>query len=285
MSVEISPANLQRFRAWITDRGRSEDTADLYITNLRACARDKKGLTHRLTGGDLSPNTRRTNMAALSAWARFTKDSDLRDQLLDMRLPPARRVRTKQPLGHEDWRRVVKHLQTAPVKPEAMRHVLTLIAVRGFRCGDVLRMRRSEVQRAVATGKLAYEGKGRKRLEVAAVPIKAPLAALAEMPRWERVSDLLGPGSKKVIHKRVWRASKRIAKAAGVPEMNPHRYRHTFATNFLAELHGDPNAIVKLQKFMGWESMQTAARYVDQVSQDELDTIGAGLVSGVLEDP
>jgi integrase len=164
-----------------------------------------------------------------------------------------------------------------------MRHVLLIMAIRGFRSGDVLRMRRTEVLRALATGKLTYEGKGRKRIEFSAEPIRDQLQALAQIKGWERVRDLLGTGkSRRGLSRKVWRAALRTAKGCGIPEMNPHRYRHTVATQFLAELAGDPNAIVKLQKWMAWESMGTAARYVDQISTDELDRIGAGLVKNLL---
>ena len=283
--MEISARNLEKFRTWIRDRGRSDDTADLYITNMRSCAADPGGITHRLVAGELAPNTLRTNLAALRAWALYTKDSELAQRLADIRLPPARRVKDKAPLGLADWRKVVRHLHTCPMRPAAMRHVLLIMALRGLRSGDVMRLKRTEVSRALTTGKLAYEGKGRKRVELDATPIRAQLEALAQMKGWERVRDLLGEGtSRRGLSRKVWRAAIRTAKSAGILEMNPHRYRRTFATQFLGELRGDPNAIVKLQKYMAWESMNTAARYVDVVSQDELDVIGAGLVSNLLRE-
>jgi integrase len=281
--VEISAKNLEMFRAWLAQRGRSDDTADLYITNLRSCAAHPKGLTHRLIAGELAPNSVRTNLSALRSWAKFTGDAKFAQRLDDIRLPPARRVKTKLPLGAADWRMVVRHLHTCPMRPEAMRHVLLIMAIRGFRSGDVLRMKRTEVLRSLATGKLTYEGKGRKRIEFSAEPIRQQLQALADIRGWDRVRDLLGTAmSRRSLSRKVWRAAIRSAKGCGISEMNPHRYRHTVATRFLAELKGDPNAIVKLQKWMAWESMGTAARYVDQISVDELDQIGAGLVKNLL---
>jgi len=281
--LEISAKNLQAFRAWLTQRGRSDDTAELYIGNLRSCAAHPKGLTHRLIAGELAPNTVRTNLAALRAWAKFSGDVAFAQRLGDIRLPPARRVKTKLPLGAADWKKVVRHLQTCPMRPEVMRHVLLIMAIRGFRSGDVLRMKRTEIVRALATGKLTYEGKGRKRIEFSAELLRDQFQALAQIKGWERVSDLLGTGtSRRGLSRKVWRAAIRTAKGCGIPEMNPHRYRHTVATQFLAELAGDPNAIVKLQKWMAWESMGTAARYVDQISVDELDKVGAGLVANLL---
>jgi integrase len=283
-AMEISDNNLNKFRAWMIGRGRVDGTVDLYVSNIRSCGRDTNGITHRLVAGKLSPNSLRTNIAALRAWAAFTKDVDLVSTLNDIRLPPPRRVRVKLPLEVKEWRQVVRHLQTCQMPSDAMRQVLLIVAIRGFRSGDVLRLRRLDVLRALDTGKLTYEGKGRKRMTFAAEPIRQQLQALADIPGWTRVADLVSTSKiHRVISKKVCRAAQRAAKTVGVLEMNPHRFRHTFATRYLDELKGDPNAIVKLQKYMGWESMATAARYVDQVSQDQLDEIGAGLISGLLE--
>lgn len=278
--MEITTQNLARFTAWLAERGRSDDTALLYVTNLRSCAADGKGLTHRLVAGKLAPNTLRTNLAALRAWARYSRDTELADRLSDIRLPPARRVNSKIPLEVDQWKQSLRHLRDCTTISEPMRQVLCIMAKRGMRCGDVLRLKRTDVSRALATGKLVYEGKGRKRIEISAAPIRDELVALSKLRDWERVRDLITPGAKSTrsAGKRVWRAAKRTAAQIGVADMTPHRYRHTFASHYLRALAGDPNAIIKLQKHMGWESMTTAARYVDHVSQDELDVIGERLV-------
>lgn len=281
--MEITEENIEKFRRWVVSRGRASGTADLYISNLKSCSQDPKGVTNRLVAGGLSPNSKRTNIAALRAWAKFAKNTELAEWLDEIKLPPPRRIRTKLPLGRDDLRGVVKHLRTCRMHCEPMRHVLLIIALRGIRSGDVLRIERREVVRALATGKLIYEGKGSKRIEIDARPINDQLKALAAIEKWSRVRDLVAIGKNgRAVSNKVWRASRRTAKQVGIADMNPHRYRHTFATNFLALLKGDPNAIVKLQQYMAWESMATAARYVDSISQNELDTIGADLIADVL---
>ena len=272
-------------------RGRDEGTAELYLGNLRKCAEDPKGLTHRLVGKKLSPNARRTNKAALAAWAVFTKDAELALEIKEIKLPPARRVNPKVPHPADEWKRLVGHLRTCPIRlrdrtvnDHAMRQVLLIIAIRGLRCGDVLRIRRADVQRALESGVLAYTGKGSKRHEINAAPIRAQLAELANVPGWDRMGDLVSTGkSRRAAERKAARQLAAMAKRIGIKGVYPHRFRHTFATSFLEQLKGDPNALVKLQKFMGWESIQTAARYVDHVSQEQLDTIGAGIVGGLLE--
>lgn len=283
-TMEITERNLAKFKQWLLGRGRTEGTADAYITNLRSCSQDPKGLTRRLVAGRLAPNSLRANLAALRAWASYSEDSPFLKRLNDIRLPPARRVHTKQPLPLDKLRDFIKHIKKTSRLGEAMRQVLLIMAIRGFRSGDVLRLRRTEIVRALDTGKLIYEAKGRKRLEFAAAPLRAQFEALLAIKGWDRVRELIARSENpKVASVKVWRAARRVAKDLGIADMNPHRFRHTFATRYLEQLRGDPNAIIKLQKYMGWESMNTAARYVDAVSQDELDEIGAGLVSGLLD--
>lgn len=280
--MKVTEQNLEKFRTWMLERGRVNDTATAYIVNIRTCADDPKGMTHRLISGKLAPNTLRANLAALRAWADFTEDLALRKRLKDIRLPPARRVRSKSPLDRAQWARVIGHLRTRKFANEPMRHVLLIIALRGMRCGDVIRIKREEVVRAIETGRLSFEAKGRKRIEYSAAPIREHLEALAEMRGWSRIGDLLGRSvDHKIIRKNVWRAARRCAAEVTITEMNPHRFRHTYATNYLNVFKGDPNAIIKLQKHMHWESMTTAARYVDAVSMDELDTAGDDLIKGL----
>lgn len=282
--MEITDKNLEAFRRWIVGRGRSPDTAALYSYHLAACAADDHGITHRLVLGSLSPNTRHGIMAALRAWARYSKDTELAQNLADIRLPTARRIKHKSPLSYEDWKTAVTHLRRCRMTNDPLRQVLILLATRGFRSGDVLRMRRTELARALDTGKLVYVAKGDRRQEFSVEPIREPLERLLRHKDWQHVRDLVTTSKNpKVARNKVYRASRRTAKKAGILEMNPHRYRHTFATNFLNQIQGDPNAIVKLQKYMGWSNMATAAVYVDAVSQEHLDEIGSHLIDGILK--
>lgn len=266
------------------ERGRTEGTADLYVKNVRYCLDDAEGITHRLVAGGLAPNTSRLNLAALRAWALFNGDGKLTKRLADIRLPPARRVRTKIPLELSDLKKFISHLRTCRMRNEGKRQTLLIMAMRGLRCGDVLRFQRDDVVRALKTGRLIYEGKGRKRTEIAAAPIRSSLEALAEIDNWTNIGDLVSasvkPGS---VSRIIRKAAKSAGKAAGVADVYPHRLRRTFATQYLQKLKGDPNALVKLQKYMQWESLSTAAQYVDAVSHDELDEIGAALAGGLLD--
>jgi len=278
LHVEITEKNLTRFREWMIQRGRQEGSAKLYVTNLRSCSRERT-LTSRLVDGGLAPNTMHANAAALRAWAKFSKNRELAEVLDDIRLPPARRVRAKPPLEVDVLRRVVQHLRSCDMSNEAVRQVLLIMALRGLRVSDVLRIQRAEVVRSLASGRLMAVTKGRKRTPIDIRPIRHELQALAEIRGWSSVQDLVTKSpDPRVATNRIWRAARRTAKAVGIDGMHPHRYRHTFATRYLERLAGDPNALNKLQRFMGWENLATAARYVDHVEQEDLDRVGSELV-------
>lgn len=279
--MQIAPGTLAKFDAWLHTRGRSEGTRRVYANHLRRSAADERGLVHRLLGRELAPNSQRTAKAALAAWARFSGDTELAEQLKDLRLPPARRMKAKIPLELEAWRRFVQHVSQVKMRNEPLRHVELIIAKRGIRCSDVLRMTRQDITDAVSTKVLVFEGKGRKRTRFAAAPILEHLKALSEIKHWKHVSDLISSGSPRAALTRVERSVRRHAKALEIPDVFPHRFRTTYATSFLKALQGDPQALIKLQRHMDWESLATAARYADAVDAGELDVIGAGVTDSL----
>lgn len=271
--MDITARNVEKFHEWLIARGRSEPTADLYRTCVLKCA-GERSLTTRLVGGDLAPKSKHANAAALRAWAKFTKDPELAELVEDIRLPPAQRVKPKLPLDLEKWRAFVGRARTAKWMTPWMRATVLIIAVRGLRSGDALRIKRTEVREALKTGKLSFEGKGRKRHEIAAAPIHGALEELAADTSWERVSDLAGDVSPKAVSARVRRAVRRVAREAKVDGCHPHRLRRTVAHQFLRQLGPDPLAMAKLLKFMGWSNIQTAMSYVGEIEVSDVQDIG-----------
>lgn len=284
MSVEITTKNLAAFRDWLLDRGRSEGTADLYIKNLTRCAKAPR-LTSRLLDGELAPLTRRTNKAALVQWAKFTNNPQLAETVTAIKLPPARRMKPKLPLPTPDWQRIVRHLATCKLSDDRLRHVCLVIAKRGLRVSDALRIRRAEVLAALKTGVLSYLGKGAKRHEASAVPIRAQLQALAEIKGWETLADLVSRGrSRHSAANRIRRAFRCAARQIDLDGVHPHRFRRTYARHYLEEHRGDPRAIVKLQNHMGWANLNTAMSYADDVDSRELHEAGEKMAERLFED-
>ncbi len=280
--MKITDANLKDFRAWLLRRGRSEGTADLYIKNLRRC-RDTETLTSRLVEGELAPLSRRTNKAALAAWAHFTKDGELAADLKEIRLPPARRITPKIPLPTSDWRRVVKHIETCKID-EPTRQLSLVIARRGLRVGDALRIRHKDVSRSLVSGVLSFAGKGGKRYEFPIGSIRHQLEALAKIKHWDHARELVTKSAKRgTAERRMGRVFDRFADDLELEDVHPHRMRRTYATRYLEALKGDPRALLKLKDHMQWASINTAALYADAVDAGELAEVGERMVADLVD--
>ncbi len=290
--MKITDVQLEKFRSWLMDRGRTEGTAKLYVLNVRRCADHKRGLVARLTSGELAAKTLRTNKAALCAWAKFSKDKELEERLEDIKLPPADRAKVKHPIDDvDDWKKLVNVIRARPDSP--VKAVLLIMARRGLRCGDVLRLRKGDIQRALSTGTLSYEAKGRRRHEWPIQSFKGALEMLGRgEDRWHKVEDLMvtdactseGLQRRSAAAKAVAAELDRCARKASILNVSPHRLRRTYAVHFLRRLSGDPNALLKLQKHMGWANIQTAAGYVDAFDRKELDAIGDEMIRELDED-
>lgn len=283
MPQAISEASLAKFRSHLLEEGRDEGTAELYVKNVRTCSRERF-LTSRLTDSELASKTLHTNKAALSSWANFIGDADLGKRLKRIKLPPSVRAKPKQGLEQADWKRLLATVRTTKMD-EPIRAVILIMARRGFRVADGLRLQKEEVTAALRTGILSTEGKGRKRREIDAAPIREALEILvAEKRAWKRVEDLIahtlrtGRLRRKAAAQRVAVALRRCAKKAGITGVHPHRLRRTYALGFLRLFHGDPQALVKLQRHMGWSDMETALSYVDEVNMADLDKKGADMI-------
>lgn len=278
--MDVTPESLAKFGTWLRENGRSDPTVSLYTSCIRRCGEAKGAFTSSLVDRDLAPKTRRAYKAGMRSWALFTEDSVLERRLQQIKLPPAIRVRPKVELSIDDWRALVGNLRTTRLRP-AMRAVLLIIALRGLRGGDVLRLRRREVVEALRTGVLSYEAKGGRRLEYDAAPVREQLEVLVSFTDWDHVRELLGKGKAAGISNKVRRTLASVAASMDLFDVYPHRLRRTYATHFLRRLDRDPQGLIKLQKHMGWSSMATAAGYVDATSADELNAIGSKLTSDI----
>lgn len=280
-----TPKELDQFEQWLLDRGRSDGTARSYRHHMKLCG-ESRSLTARLLEKKFAPKSRRAYMAALSSWAAYTKDSELAERIKDIKLPPAVRVTPKTPLDLDAWRRLIKAIRVAKLRP-GMRQILMLMAMRGMRCGDVLRITRRDISAALMTRTLSFEAKGARRLEYEIDVIRPMLVELVEIPGWSSVRDLVGKraSADRVIGTRIRRVLSSVGLKVSIVNLYPHRLRRTYATWFLRAIGPDPQALVKLKDHMQWANIATAAEYTDDVSRSELGAVGSKLMRDLLATP
>lgn len=280
---------MEGFRGWLRSRGRSASTQDSYVnavTRLLAYEDPLEPILDR----ENSPLYRRFLVSAYRQWALYSGDNDLYASLEGgaLKLPPALRRAARKPCTRKEWFALMDAIENREIGfREPIRSVVGIIVTRGVRCGDVLRLKEKEIQDAIRTGTLGYEGKGQRRIEYSAAPLLPYLEELAEQ-RWGRGSrlyNLVCPRSKNPVDqasRKIRRALDKLAVEFGYEpsELFAHRFRHTYANEFLSELKGDPRAVFLLQEQMGWAKPETARSYVARAERKELDKLESQMFSG-----
>lgn len=272
-------------------RGRAEQTADLYIRNIKGCLKDRRGHLARVSTEGLAPKTRRTYKAALAAWADFTEDEMLRRRLRDIKLPPPDRIKEKRALTERDWRAVIMAVADRD-EDEPLVGAIGLVCHRGFRIGDVGRIRRVDVKSGLSSGVLNYLSKGNRRTRWSITDQMAVyLEAFMRRNKWTHVWDLTAPKSRADLR---WRGArlnaqrefKKIVKASGIDGdgVSLHILRRTYAWHYLRHAQLSGGGPVELQKHMGWASINTAMQYVDQSDREKQDAVAAGMAMSILGD-
>lgn len=277
--VTVSTRDLAKFEEWLLKRGRDELTATSYRGAVRR-ALEYTDPADILLVRKYAPLYRRFLYAALRAWAKFLGDGDLLARLEDIRLPPALPKEPSEPFPEEEWFKLIEGIETDQRMPNARRLALCLIAVRGIRCGDVCRIKRSEIQTAVKTGTLPFEAKRGKRLRFAVTTIKPYLEELLALP-WKGRTCLreLIVGAGKNQQKQATRALRRelskVARRCGLDpsEVHPHRFRPTATQEFLRQVEGDPEAVLLLKDWMQWANLNTAMHYLHRDRSRQLEAV------------
>lgn len=282
------PSEFKSFYHWMIRRGRSEGTAELYIRNIISCKNDRRGVLARISQDGLAPKTRRTHKAALAAWSDFTEDDKLRRKLRDIKLPPPERIREKRALELDDWRAVIAAVDKLD-QDDPIVAAMGLVCVRGFRIGDVLRLRKRTISDGLSSGVLMYISKGHRRIGwTVSEPMRRRLEIFMGYRRWGHVWDLAAPNSRKELRLRAarlnsQRAFAKVVESAGLEPsaVSLHIMRRTYAWHYLHQSGRDP---VALQKHMSWASINTAMQYVDQSERATQDAVAESMLDGLLDD-
>jgi site-specific recombinase XerD len=270
--------DLDAYAAWLRRRGTAPSSIKEYV---RLAAFPDP--IERMTDRTLSPKYRRLIKAVARSYARFNEDKTLLDELDEVRLPAAVRKHAKIPLPKHDWKRLIDEIDAADYIDEATRAVLGIMATRGLRLGDVLRLSKHEVTAALRDGILAFTAKGERRLEFGVTKTWRPYlemlqAAFVEQahrrPRqvWDLIAHRAG-NPYKAASLSIGRALRVVGKEAGleVRELHCHRLRRTVASTFFEICGHDP---MKLKAYLQWQSLETAMGYADHVKREDLDAVG-----------
>jgi len=141
--------------------------------------------------------------------------------------------------------------------------VILMLLDTGLRVGELTRLKREDVD--LVTGEILvipFRSGKKSRGRVVQIGKAAKRAAwqyLTTLPDM-KVTDSMFDMS--IIAVRLM--LRRMAKRAGITDIHPHRFRHTFAINYLRN-GGD---VFTLQRLLGHSSMDMVERYLDIVKSD-----------------
>lgn len=273
---------LEQFSKWLLDRGRSPLTAKNYVKDVRLSIKHPNGPLGRILDKSLAPKTRRRTLAALRAFGKFTNDDRLLQRLGDTKLPAPARITEKIPLNANDWKHLIQAISKAKIDVP-VKCILQIIAVRGFRSRDLLNVSREEVMSSLTSGVLVFTAKGGQELSYSVEMFRKPLETLMKL-KWDFLIDTIDE-DRNIDRAQIKlnKVLRQVGETVGIPskELYLHRLRRTVATHYLKAAGGD---LTKLTKFFQWQSITTAASYVDHEERKELDEIAAKLFSISKED-
>lgn len=288
-SIDIDDA-LAGYEAWLVRRGR-ERSLKRYRATVRRYLVDSDAYMKMLVSARYSPNYRRFLAACAKSWATYAEDGKLLAELADIRLPAPIARDTREPFDTETWESIRDEIRRADYLSPGVRAVCSIIAVRGIRCGDILRATQSDVDKALKTGVFTYVAKGEKIQRYNARYFREHLETLQELfetldvGRWDTKDPsvrclVCRTGKPDAATSAIIRAFNNVAESLGLDpaEVHAHRFRHTYATHFLQAMAGDPEAVFKLKDQMGWSRLETAANYLRRSRQEELDDIESQLL-------
>ena len=188
-----------------------------------------------------------------------------------------------QPPSRDDWRRIVRAIETLP---EPRRSAILLVVGSGLRVGDVFGLTRRRAELALTNRKITLIQKGgRPRNWVPYGTAKDSFRRLLAFPGWERIQDLFDPGDgserderqrRESAYHQLRKALKQACADAGVEYTRPHKYRHGVSEAALEA--GMP--IEGLQEILGHRDIRTTRDFYTHASADRQ----AEFMDGLMDD-
>lgn len=215
----------------------TSDDADAFLTHLRRLGRARNTL-----------NNRARSLKTFTAWLARAGHLPA-DPLAAWRIPPSR-TQPVRPFTLGEIDRLI--LATRSYPPTALRDqaIIAVLYNTGLRAGELCTLRRSDI----TEGAVRVRGKGDRTRIVGVEPtawalLMTHLAPIRSGNGRYAFSGLTASG--------LYQLLSRLARVAGVPDVHPHRFRHTFAVEFLR----NGGQIHNLQTILGHSRIETTMRY------------------------
>lgn len=220
-------------------------------------------------------------LSALYTWAVSRRPPVAEEHLLQQIRRPKPEERVVEPLSKADVMRLLSVVETsrayhrtgkrtcANTLPEAQRNrcIILVLVDTGIRSSELCALKINDVN--LKTLRLTVFGKGKKERQVRICPRTADaLWDYLAQRKNARVGDplFITRNQTPLTRDRLAHILANISKRAGIENAHPHRFRHTFAIEYLRN-GGDPYT---LQEFLGHETMDIVKRYL-QIAQVDLD--------------
>ena len=216
-------------------------------------------------------------LSAMMTWA--VNEKVIKRNIVRELQPPRPEIRAIDPYTQEEIRRLIAAVSrskdyTRPSKVRSshslgsaarMRAILLMLLDTGLRASELCDLRVMDVD--VDSGKIILKGKGGKerRVEFGHRTGQALWRYLAE--RGELRGDeplIVGRTGNGLDHRDLYHRVAELGKRAGVSDVHPHRFRHTFAIQYLRN-GGDAYT---LQALLGHSTMEMVRRYLKLAQVD-----------------
>lgn len=211
---------------------------------------------------DGKPTTAGNYMTALRLFVTWcvTEGEDVPDEIRTMKNPREPR-NYRPPLASEELEAMVATCDGKTFMGRRDEALLRFMVDTGGRAAEILGVKLDSIW--IPKGRVLFKGKGDKE-RLAAFSPKTGLALdrymrVRRKHRLAETSPLLWLGARNntFTYAGLWPMVKRRAAIAGVRDVHPHRFRRTFADNWLSE----GGSVDGLMAIAGWESMEMVKLY------------------------
>ena len=243
---------LRNYVAWAADTGRSTDPLDLTRADVETWVvwllDTRSAATARL---------RLASLKQLTRWATAEGELDV-DPLVGMP-PPAQPEREVPIITDADLDRLIKSLGGSDYNDRRDLAIVWVLATTGIRAGELVGMTLDDVDLDART--ISVVGKGNRARSVAigdqtVLALDRYQRARGKHPKHAVTAYWLGPKGG-ITDSGLRQIVQRCGEAAGITDLHPHRFRHTFAHRWLSKGGTEGG----LQSAAGWRSPQMLARY------------------------